>query len=305
MRISQNIVAAFLANSLFVHAAPAPGCNSVDAVYAILRGPLKVKASSLCLSFLGGDKTALQTSTHTLTGPTQTVTVTQADQTTTETSSTTNVNLITTTTDQPLPNPTTTTTVIVTAGTSTIYQKREAHITARNLPPELAAFAAYRISRACSCIVVPSTTTTTTTTTINVSGPTTTATLPGKLVIVTTTITIQTTSEITTTRTVPAVGTETQTYITTVTPILVKPKICNASGLPGANAFSYNANFNTNQVNCIASCRTDARCYSTGFYLVTDPSTGSTTGTCRKYDKSVTDSADLGFGYYNFNDKAC
>ena len=92
---------------------------------------------------------------------------------------------------------------------------------------------------------------------------------------------------------------------TTVTPILVKPKICNARGLPGPNAFNYDANFNTNQAACIASCKTDNRCLSTGFYIVTDPTNGSQTGTCRKYDKSVTDSADLGSGYYNFNDKAC
>jgi len=103
----------------------------------------------------------------------------------------------------------------------------------------------------------------------------------------------------------PATGTATVVTVTTVTPILVKPKICNAKGLPGANAFNYDANFNTNQADCIAHCKTDARCLSTGFYLVTDPTTGMTTGTCRSYDKSVTDSADLGFGYYNFNDKAC
>jgi hypothetical protein len=90
-----------------------------------------------------------------------------------------------------------------------------------------------------------------------------------------------------------------------VTPILVKPKICNARGLPGVNAFNYDANFNSNQAACIASCKTDNRCLSTGFYTVTDPSTGTQTGTCRKYDKSVTDTADLGPGYYNFNDRAC
>ncbi|KAH6612464.1 hypothetical protein C7974DRAFT_418411 [Boeremia exigua] len=305
MHISKTIVAAFLANSLFVHAAPAPKCDAIDAVYAILRGPLKAKASSFCLSFLGGDKTARQTQTQTLTGATQTATVTLADQTVTETSSTTNVNLATTTVNEPLPNPTTTTTVTVTAGTSTIYQKRDAQITARNIPPELAAFAASRISKACSCIVTPTTTTITSTTTASVAGPTTTATLPGNVVTVTAIITVQTTSTITTTSTVAAVDTVTQTYTTTVTPILVKPKICNARGLPGANAFNYDANFNTNQAACIASCKSDNRCYATGFYLVTDPSTGTTTGTCRKYDKSVTDTADLGPGYYNFNDKAC
>ncbi|KAJ8114393.1 hypothetical protein OPT61_g3716 [Boeremia exigua] len=305
MHVSQNIVAAFLANSLLVYAAPAPKCDAVDAVYAILRGPLKVKASSLCLSFLGGHKTARQTQTQTLTGPTQTVTVTLADQTTTETASTTNVNLVTTMEDQPLPNPTTTTTLTVTADTRTVYQKRDAQITARNIPPELAAFAASRISKACSCIVVPTTTTATTTTTVSVSGPTTTETLPGRVVTVTTIFTAQITSTITTTRTVPAEGTETQTYTTTVTPILVKPKICNAKGLPGASAFNYDANFNTNQASCIASCKPDSRCLATGFYLVTDLGTGAQTGTCRKYDKSVTDSADLEFGYYTFNDKAC
>lgn len=97
----------------------------------------------------------------------------------------------------------------------------------------------------------------------------------------------------------------TVTVTTTVNPVLVKPAICNARGLPGANAFNYNANFNSNQASCKNQCKADPRCLSTGFYLVTDPSSGTTTGTCRLYDKSVTDSADLGFGYYNFNDKAC
>lgn len=112
--------------------------------------------------------------------------------------------------------------------------------------------------------------------------------------------------QLTETQTVTLTGTAATTTVTrTITPLLIKPKICNARGLPGANAFNYNANFNTDQASCIASCKTDTRCYSTGFYLVTDPSTGTSTGTCRKYDKSVTDSADLGLGYYNFNDKAC
>jgi hypothetical protein len=91
-----------------------------------------------------------------------------------------------------------------------------------------------------------------------------------------------------------------------VTPILVKPKICNAAGLPGANAFNYNANFNAASVAaCLAACQADNRCYSLGTYLVTDPTTGTTTRTCRYYDKPVADSADLGFGYYAFYDKAC
>ena len=128
---------------------------------------------------------------------------------------------------------------------------------------------------------------------------------PQTTVVVTYTTTVEVTSPATAVATLGPTSTVTTAVTTTVTPILVKPKICNARGLPGARAFNYDANFNTNQAACIASCKPDNRCLATGFYIVTDPSTGSQTGTCRKYDKSVTDSADLGSGYYNFNDKAC
>lgn len=50
-------------------AVPATGCNPVDAVYMVLKGPLKVQASSFCLSFLGGDKTVQQMQVR-LVGPT-------------------------------------------------------------------------------------------------------------------------------------------------------------------------------------------------------------------------------------------
>ncbi|KAF3801178.1 putative oxidoreductase [Colletotrichum gloeosporioides] len=149
---------------------------------------------------------------------------------------------------------TATVTVTITAGTKTIYQKKK-----RNnrpaCPPALRLFAESRISSACSCIAQPITRT-----------------------VTATAKTVQITSQTQVTQTV-AGDAITQTVTTTVTPILVKPKICNERGLPGPNAFNYDANFN----DCIASCKTDNR----------------------KYDKSVTDSADLGPGYYNFNDKAC
>ncbi|CAO2654139.1 Nn.00g108720.m01.CDS01 [Neocucurbitaria sp. VM-36] len=82
------------------------------------------------------------------------------------------------------------------------------------------------------------------------------------------------------------------------------PVICNVKGLPGANAFNHSANFKTDQASYIATCKTDSGCFSTGFYLVADPTTGSTTGTCCYYDKSVAQSANQGVGYYTFNDKA-
>ena len=59
------------------------------------------------------------------------------------------------------------------------------------------------------------------------------------------------------------------------------------------------------QADDVNRCFADDRCLATGFYIVDDWMTGTSTGTCRKFDKSVTDSADLGFGYYNFNDKYC
>ena len=328
MHISRCSLLYILASGSAVIAAPAGSiCNPVDAVYALLRGPLKAQASSFCLSYLGGDRTVSQTQvcqnmyfqslihfltssqTQTVTGSGQTITVTGEDVTQQATAQATNYNTVTITDDVNSPNPVTTVTQTVTAGTRTIYQREAdpspAPALKIQIPPALSAFAAQRISSACSCIATPSTRTVVATATASVAGPRATATAQGQTVVVTVTQTVQITSTAEVTRTVPATATDTQQVATTVTPILVKPKICNAQGLPGANAFNYDANFNTNQANCIASCKTDNRCLSTGFYIVTNPTTGTSTGTCRKYDKSVTDSADLGPGYYNFNDKAC
>lgn len=192
-----------------------------------------------------------------------------------------------------------TSTATFTAGTRTIYQRglrykhvRQITVSASNIPAyasPCAGPAAY--SSACSCIGV-------TRYTVTVNAPVATQ---------SSTATVLQTQDVEVTQvvTVSEAVTRTVEVQTTVTPILVKPKICNARGLPGANAFNYDANFNTNQAACLASCKTDNRCLSTGFYIVTDPGSGTQTGTCRKYDKSVTDSADLGFGYYNWNDKAC
>lgn len=231
--------------------------------------------------------------------------MTAAAQTATATAQTVQTVSVTETATVQLPDASVMQTVTVTAATSTVYQKREAMANPAGVPGPLAIFASSRISSACLCIVTPATRTITTTQTQSVAGPQITQTQPGVTVTVTVTTTSQTTVDTTITTTLDPSTTSTQTVTTTVTPILVKPKICNAKGLPSANAFNYDANFNTNQANCIASCKTDARCLSTGFYLVTDPGTGSQTGTCRKYDKSVTDSANLGAGYYNFSDKAC
>ncbi|KAF4914807.1 hypothetical protein CGCF415_v002166 [Colletotrichum fructicola] len=303
MHISRLSFAAILAWGSAVTAAPASHCNIVDTVYAILRGPLRAEASQFCLGYLGGMKTTTVTTTATQSGPGRTVTVTVPDQTQAQTVTLTNVNQQTMTNTITGEGSTATVTVTVTAGTKTIYQKKK-----RNnrpaCPPALRLFAESRISSACSCIAQPTTKTITATAKVTVSGPQATQTAPGKTVIVTVTQTVQVTSQTQVTKTV-AGDAVTQTVTTAVTPILVKPKICNARGLPGPNAFNYDANFNTNQADCIASCKIDNRCLSTGFYIVTDPGSGTQTGTCRKYDKSVTDSADLGPGYYNFNDKAC
>ena len=59
-------------------------------------------------------------------GPGRTVTVTNPDQTQTANVDFTNVNRVTRTVDQTAANPTITTTVTVTAGTKTVYQKRDA-----------------------------------------------------------------------------------------------------------------------------------------------------------------------------------
>jgi hypothetical protein len=153
-------------------------------------------------------------------------------------------------------------------------------------------------------MVTPSTRTVTATQTQNVPGPQVTQTQDGEMATLTVTTIISVTSEQTTTVTLSP-STTTQTLITTVTPTPVQPKICGAGGLPSRNAFNYSANSNTDQATCIASCKSDTRCLSTGFYLVMNVGTGTQTGTCRYYDKSVTDSANLGSGYYTFNDKAC
>lgn len=187
----------------------------------------------------------------------------------------------------------------------TIYQKREATAVRKTLPAPLAVFASSRISSACRCIVTPTTRTVTTIQTQSVAGPQVVQTQEGGTVTVTVTTTVQVTSENTITTTIPPSTTVTQTLTTTVTPVVIRPKVCNVRGLPGPNAFNYSANFNTDQASCIASCKADVRCLSTGFYEVNNPSTGATTGTCRSYDKPVTDSASLGAGYYTFYDKAC
>ncbi|CAO2652739.1 Nn.00g021500.m01.CDS01 [Neocucurbitaria sp. VM-36] len=283
MRVSRPAILATLASSLTVFAAPT--------------------------SYLGGNKVVQQAQIQTVLGQARTVTVTQPDQTVTATNDVTNVIRVTRIEEVTQPNPTSTQTVTVTAGTRTVYQKRgeaepTANIEARaGIPPALASFAASRISSACSCIVVPKTSTITATRVQTVAGPQATQTQPARTVTYTVTRVVQVTSEEVITRTIGPTATVAQTVATTVTPILVKPKICNAKGLPGPNAFNYDANFNTNQADCIAGCKPDDKCLATGFYIVTDPTTGSSTGTCRKYDKPVTDSADLGFGYYNFNDR--
>ena len=93
------------------------------------------------------------------------------------------------------------------------------------------------------------------------------------------------------------------TAATTVIPIRVLPKICNARGQDSPNALNYNTILNVIQSRCLAECKLDRRCLSTAFYI--EPGSGTSTGTCRLYDKSVTDTAVLGPGFYNFNDKAC
>lgn len=213
--------------------------------------------------------------------------------------------MITQTATQQLPDEVVTETATATAATRTVYQKREAAAAYKAIPVPLAMFASSRISAACRCIVTPATRTITATQTQSVAGPKIVQTQEGGTVTLTVTTTVQITSENTITTTIPPSTTLTQTLTTTVTPVLVRPKICNVRGLPGPNAFNYYANFNTDQASCIASCKTDDRCFATGFYLVTDPGSGTQTGTCRNYDKPVADSASLGVGYYTFNDKAC
>lgn len=61
MHISRLSFAAILAWGSAVTAAPASHCNVVDAVYAILRGPLRAEASQFCLGYLGGVKTTTAT----------------------------------------------------------------------------------------------------------------------------------------------------------------------------------------------------------------------------------------------------
>ena len=57
MRSIHYSIITTLAYGSFVIAAPAGGCSPIDAVYVILKGALQAQASSLCLSYLGGDKT--------------------------------------------------------------------------------------------------------------------------------------------------------------------------------------------------------------------------------------------------------
>ncbi|QUC22487.1 uncharacterized protein UV8b_06728 [Ustilaginoidea virens] len=287
MRLSRSVVVVVPAFAAGVCAGP---CRPADPVYSILRTPLQSLATPFCSGFLGYPVTATGTAVGDAATVTQTAyqepdTVTaQATETVVATS--TELLVVTTT-----PDPVTRTNTVV--NTVTIWARQEA------LPPLLASYPASKISSACSRIVTPSTTTVTATLP-NTNTATVTATAPATYsVTVTQVVTVSDTvaSELTAE---PATATVTVTATDTAT----RPKVCGANGLPGPNAFNYGANFNTNQANCIATCKTDPRCLSTGFYQVTSPG-GTITGTCRYYDKSVSNSASLGVGYYKFNDKAC
>ncbi|KAL6703257.1 hypothetical protein ACN47E_010045 [Coniothyrium glycines] len=304
---SSSVVTSKTSSSSRIRPTPTEACSPVDEALEALNAGFGSQVSSYCLSYLGGDRTVQQTSTQIISGPARTIVVTEPDQTQQATVDVTNVQSVVVTSIVQQPDPTVTRVVTVVAGTRTVYQRRrnEGHgdldaRLVRDLP-----FVSQRISSACSCIVTPVIRTVQATQIQSTDGPQVTQTQPGATVLVTVYQTVQITAETTVNLTVPPTATAVQSITTVVTPILVKPKICNARGLPGANAFNYDANFNSNQASCIASCKTDARCLATGFYIVTNPGTGTQSGTCRKYDKSVTDSADLGPGYYNFNDKAC
>lgn len=302
MHISKSTLITLLAYSSSATAKPTPN-NGKDAA-SILRGPLVGIAKAFCSAYLHYPRTSIVYTTVTKTDlPGTTSYTTIPGQTSSQTISTTSTVFTTITESVYQPDSSVSTSVTVTGPTATVYQKRSGYIVA--IPSQLKSCLSQDISSACSRIASPRTTTVTSQIVQHASGPVVTSTVTGQTVATTVTQQALITSTIETTATYPATTTVTYTVSTTVTPILVKPKICNARGLPGSNAFNYDANFNTNQADCIASCKTDSRCLSTGYYLVTDPSTGSATGTCRKYDKSVTDSADLGFGYYNLNDKAC
>lgn len=304
MRVSRSLAILAYANSVL--ASPSY-CTRVDPCLSLLKGPLKTIVNNFCLNYLG-TRTATSITTATTTGAGKLVTTTLPDQTVTETTVTTATDTTIQIDTLTLSPPTVTIIQTLTAGTRTIYQRRRDVAERRAVaavPSNLKIFAASRISSACSCLVTPSTITKVTTSTLTVPGQDVVQTVPGQPGTTTATDTERTTVTELETVTIGPLDTATTTLQTIVTPILVKPKICNARGLPGANSFGIDINFNSNQANCIASCKTDNRCLSTGFYLVTDITTGSQTGTCRKYDKSVTDSADLGAGFYNFNDKAC
>ena len=239
--------------------------------------------------------------TATVTGDTATITVTAAAQTITTDVETIETITVTSTATAQEPDAVTIQIVTVTAPAQTLFQKRDV------LPATLLNFAPSQISSACSCIATPTTVTVTSTATQSIAGPQITESAPGVTVTITQIETLQLTVPNTITVTAPPTSTQTETITTTTTPvvIVVQPKTCNAKGLPGPRAFNYAANFNTNQEACIAACKTDPRCGSTGFYIVTNASNGQATGTCRSYDKSVADSAILGQGYYTWNDKAC
>ncbi|KAH6867403.1 hypothetical protein B0T10DRAFT_572367 [Thelonectria olida] len=297
MRVLQSPPWGLLAYAAIAHAGP---CNPQ------IKQLLGSEATPVCSSYLGPRMTTVTVTATTVHTNLRTTTLTPPTQSTTVEVTTTV--FITSEETRYSQNPTHTQVQTVTAPTTTIYkysgpQKRGA------LNPVLSSleskYSEPIVTAGCNCVYKPSTETVTHKASVTeqatqdlTSGPVTT-------IVVTDTQYVPVTQEVDITTTLGPTSTETVQVATTVTPILVKPAICNAKGLPGANAFNYNANFNTDQSSCIRTCKTDSRCGSTGFYLVTNPTDGTTTGTCRYYDKSVTDSADLGFGYYNWNDKDC
>ncbi|KAF7543170.1 hypothetical protein G7Z17_g10962 [Cylindrodendrum hubeiense] len=304
MRVLESSFWGLLASAAIAQAGP---CNPSAAVCSQIKHLLGSDATPVCSSYLGprlATVTVTATSVHT---NLETTTLPPPTQSTTLEVTTTV--FVTSEETRYSQNPTQTQVETVTAPAKTIYRYRPAG-KRDALNPVLHSlemkYSESMVTAGCNCVYEPSTETVTSTASVIeeatqqlTSGPVTT-------VVVTETQYVPVTQEVDVTITVGPTNTDTvQAKATVIPDPVVRPAICNARGLPGVNAFNYYANFNTNQNACISACKTDSRCLATGFYLVTDPSTGQTTGTCRYYDKSVTDSADLGFGYYNFNDMDC
>lgn len=80
--------------------------------------------------------------------------------------------------------------------------------------------------------------------------------------------------------------------------------ICSETGYPLSSAVSYAEDQGIDQAQCIANCKTDSKCLSTGL-TYTYRGSGSVFFSCFYYDQPVSAVSVVEDNDFTFNDKAC